>query len=161
MARPSTLNALVVIAATHDIAALVGNASETDAMRLKAESRPMLTIVATVMVMAMKTTRHTQMLSQLIQRLKAMRMRARGFVRDQDIGLLHGQPGNLDGENRAAMLARQAIAPMLIQPALSQKILGRHMPPRLWREPDLAAKHATQASNPVASNLCHTAMQIA
>ena len=161
MARPSTLNALVVIAATHDIAALVGNASETDAMRLKAESRPMLTIVATVMVMAMKTTRHTQMLSQLIQRLKAMRMRARGFVRDQDIGLLHGQPGNLDGENRAAMLARQAIAPMLIQPALGQKVLGRYMPPGLWREPDLAAKNATQAGNPVASNLCHTAMQIA
>lgn len=124
MARPSTLNALVVITATHDIAALVGNASETDAMRLKAEARPMLPIIAAIMVMAMKTARHTQMLSQLIQRLKAMRMRARGFVRDQDVGLLHGQPGNLDGENRAAMLARQAIAPMLIQPALRQKILG-------------------------------------
>lgn len=84
----------------------------------------MLPIIATVMVMAMKTARHTQMLSQLIQRLKAMRMCARGFVRDQDVGLLHGQSGNLDGENRAAMLARQAIAPMLIQPALRQKIFG-------------------------------------
>lgn len=161
MAQPSTLNALVVIAATHDISALVGNASETNTMRLKAEARPMLPIIAAVMVMAMKTARHTQMLSQLIQRLKAMRMRARGFVRDQNVGLLHGQPGNLDGENRAAMLARQAIAPMLILAALRQKVLGRHMPPRLWREPDLAAKHATQAGNPVARDLCHTTMQIA
>lgn len=161
MARPSTLSTLVVIAATHDISALVGNASETDAMRFKTESRPMLPIIAAIMVMAMKTARHTQMPSQLIQRLKAMWMRARGFVRDQDVGLLHSQPGNLDGENRAAMLARQTISPMLIQPALSQKILRRHMPPRLWREPDLAAKNATQAGNPVARDLCHTAMQIA
>ena len=83
----------------------------------------MLTIVATVMMMAMKTALHTQMLRQLIQRLKAMRMCARGFVRDQDIGLLHGQPGNLDGENRAAMLARQAVSPMLIRPASDQKVL--------------------------------------
>lgn len=121
----------------------------------------MLTIVATVMMMAMKAALHTQMLRQLIQGLKAMRMCARGFMRDQDIGLLHRQPGNLDGENRAAMLARQAVAPILIRPALGQKILGRYMPPRLWREPDLTAKHATETGNPVARDFCHAAMQIA
>ncbi len=161
MARPFTLNALVVITTTHDIPALVGNAPETDAMRLKAQSRPMLTIISAVMMMAMKAALHAQMLGQFIQRLKTMRMRTRGFMRDQDIRPLHGQPGNLDGENRTAMLARQAIAPELVRPASGQKILGRYMPPRLWREPDLPAKNTAKASNPVACDLCHATMQIA
>ena len=161
MARPSTLNALVVIAATHDIAALVGNASETDAMRLKAESRPMLTIIATVMVMAMKTALHTEMLCQFIQRLKTMRMRTRGFMRDQDIGLLHRQPGNLDRKNRAAMLAWQTIAPMLIGLASCQKVFRRNVPPRLRRKPDLTAKHAAETRNAIARDFRHATMQIA
>ena len=130
-------------------------------MRLKTQARPVLPIIATVMVMAMKAALHTQMLCQFIQRLKAMRMRARGFVRNQDIGPLHRQPGNLDRKNRAAMLARQAVAPILIRPAVGQKFFRRYMPPRLWREPDLTTKHATETGNSVARDLRHTAMQIA
>ena len=130
-------------------------------MRLKAQSRPMLTIIAAVMVMTMKTALYTEMLRQFIHRLKAMRMRTRSFVRDQDIRPLHGQPGNLDRKNRAAMLARQAVAPMFIRPALGEEVFGRDVPPGLWREPDLPAKDATKTGNPVARDFRHAAMQIA
>ncbi len=121
----------------------------------------MLTIITTVMVMTMKTALHPEMLRQFIQRLEAMRMRTRGFVRDQDIRPLHGQPGNLDRENRAAMLARQAVAPMFISPALGEEVFGRDVPPGLWREPDLPAKDAAKTGNPVARDFRHAAMQIA
>lgn len=113
------------------------------------------------MVVAVESACHAQGVGQLINGGKAMRVRATGFVGDENVGLLALQVLVIDRKNRAAVRQGQSTPPKVSFAAAGQVLFWILENSRFRGCPHFAPKHPAQTGNALASDFDYAPMQIA
>lgn len=152
---------LIQVAGAYRSAGEVADAAQADAARDKAESLNVSAVIEIVVVMAVETPADAKAPGEFVDGDIAVGMGAGRFMADQDIGALLGEPVVVGRENRAVVLARDALAPEPGLLAASEQIFGRGVLRFRRRPPDLRAEDPAQAGDAGAGDFLDPAVQIA
>ena len=140
---------------------LINDLSQGGTKPMEAKFTSLVTVVASLMVMAMKGVSDTKGPTKFVDGLETMRMSRGSLMGHQNVRVLPLQAHEVRRKDRAAMFARQATSPPIALAASIQEGLRCLVNRLLRRHPHLLTKHAAKASHAQSVNGHHPAVQIA